>query len=146
MSCKTTALGDLVAARTMKSFPIYERSICNMRMTWLALGFAGLGFAVLGMVLPLLPATPFVLGSAYCFSRSSPAMHERLIRNRTFGAAIRDWQERRSISRRGKVVAAAAMILSLVLSVFAGIDAEAIAVQTLVLGAVLIFVSTRATT
>ena len=117
-----------------------------MRMTWLALGFAGLGFAVLGMVLPLLPATPFVLGSAYCFSRSSPAMHERLIRNRTFGAAILDWQERRAISRRGKVVAAAAMILSLVLSVFAGIDAAAIAVQTLVLGAVLTFVSTRATT
>lgn len=116
-----------------------------MRAIWLILGSASLGLAGAGTVLPFLPTTPFVLASAFCFSRSSPALHEWVIQNRTFGAAVRNWQERRAIILKGKVAAAVAMILSLTLSTVVGIDAELIAVQTAVLAAVLTFILTRST-
>lgn len=69
-----------------------------------------LGLGALGAALPLLPATPFVLLSAFCFSRSSPSWHERLRANETFGSVVRDWEERGAISPRAKTAAAAAML------------------------------------
>jgi uncharacterized membrane protein YbaN (DUF454 family) len=54
-----------------------------------------LGF--LGIVLPGLPTTPFVLLASYCLLRSSPALHERLIHSRLFGGVLRDWHLHRGI-------------------------------------------------
>jgi uncharacterized membrane protein YbaN (DUF454 family) len=52
---------------------------------------------VLGIVLPGLPTTPFVLLASYCLLRSSPALHERLIHSRLFGGVLRDWHLHRGI-------------------------------------------------
>lgn len=114
-----------------------------MRAVWLALGMASLGLAALGVALPLLPATPFVLLAAFFFARSSPSLHRRLLESPTFGGAIRDWQERRAISRKGKFAAVSAMALSLALSVVLGVEALILGGQALTLGAVAAFVLTR---
>ena len=55
-----------------------------------------LGF--IGIFLPILPTTPFILLSAYCFAKSSPRLYQWLIRNKIFGPIILEWQESRTIS------------------------------------------------
>ena len=52
------------------------------------LGFLFLGLALLGVFLPLLPTTPFVLVAAACFAQSSEKMHKWILANRTFGPMV----------------------------------------------------------
>lgn len=85
---------------------------------WFRWLFAGLGcgFVVLGgigVVVPGVPTTPFLILASYFLLRSSPRLHDRLLRSRTFGPALRDWHRHRGVSRRSKrlaVVACAAMV------------------------------------
>ena len=79
------------------------------RLGLLMLGHASLGAAALGVVLPLLPTTPFLLVAAWAYGRASPVLAERLRRNRRFGPALRRWQERGEISRQAKRRAFAAL-------------------------------------
>lgn len=58
----------------------------------IAAGLLCVGLAVLGIFLPLLPTTPFLLLAAACFARSSPALHRWLLARPRLGALIRDWQ------------------------------------------------------
>ncbi len=64
-----------------------------------------MGLAALGVLLPVLPTTPFLLIAAACFARSSPRFYDWLLANRIFGPLIRDWREHRSIPLRAKVLA-----------------------------------------
>jgi uncharacterized protein len=74
------------------------------RQVLLVLGFFFVGLAFLGVVLPVLPTTPFLLVAAACFSRSSPKFHGWLLANPLFGPIIRDWEDHRSIPMRAKVM------------------------------------------
>ena len=78
--------------------------------TYKALGFLFLGLAILGIVLPVLPTTPFLLLSAWFFARSSEKWHNWLLGNATFGPIIRNWETRRCINRRTKIVSIALML------------------------------------
>ena len=77
-----------------------------------ALGFLSLSLGILGMFVPLLPTTVFILIAAYCFARSSERFYEALLRHKRFGPMIRDWQTHRCISRRNKRIAITLVILS----------------------------------
>jgi uncharacterized membrane protein YbaN (DUF454 family) len=70
-----------------------------VRLLYLTAGFAALVLAVAGVVLPILPTTPFVLLAAACFARSSKHFHDRLLANRIAGPIIHEWVEHRSIRR-----------------------------------------------
>jgi len=74
---------------------------------WLliAAGTAAVGLGVIGVFVPLLPTTPFLLLAAACFIRSSPRLHLWLINHRWFGNYIRQYRECRAISSRARVVA-----------------------------------------
>ena len=78
---------------------------------WTIFGVLSLVVAGVGVVLPLLPTTPFVLLAAGCFAKSSPRMHAWLLRNRTFGPMIAKWEEKRCVSRRVKATALASMAI-----------------------------------
>ena len=82
------------------------------------LGFVFLGIAALGIFLPLLPTTPFVLLAAACFAKSSERMHRWILANGTFGPMVRDWEEKRCISRRVKVIAITSMLVVGGVSIF----------------------------
>ncbi|KGJ95605.1 YbaN family protein [Colwellia psychrerythraea] len=81
-------------------------------------GIFFVGLAILGVVLPILPTTPFLLVAAACFAKSSPKMQRKLLANKTFGPLIHDWQKYRSIPRKAKRIALLTMILSVCWSAF----------------------------
>ena len=74
-------------------------------------GSACVVLAFLGLFLPLLPTTPFLLLAAFCFSRGSARLHKWLLEQRTMGPIIRDWNERRVIQPRVKWVATLSVVL-----------------------------------
>lgn len=89
-----------------------------MKYVYLTLGWVALGLAVLGVVLPLLPTTPFLLLAAACFDRGSPRFHAWLLDHRWFGPPIRDWRERGAIGGKAKALAIAMLLLSLAVLVY----------------------------
>lgn len=74
---------------------------------WLLLGtgFFFVGLAALGVVLPVLPTTPFLLIAAACFARSSPRFYNWLLANQFFGPLIREWRSARALPRHAKFAA-----------------------------------------
>jgi uncharacterized membrane protein YbaN (DUF454 family) len=66
---------------------------------YVAGGWGCLALAMLGVVLPLLPTTPFVLLASWCFYRGSPRIHAWLHRSQWFGPTLDDWHHYRGIRR-----------------------------------------------
>ncbi|MBP7830294.1 MAG: YbaN family protein [Kiritimatiellae bacterium] len=67
-------------------------------------GLIAVGLGTVGVFVPLLPTTPFLLLAAACFLRSSDRLYAWLMHHRWFGAYIRNYREHRAITRRAKVV------------------------------------------
>jgi len=88
------------------------------RISLISFGILFVCLGALGVVLPLLPTTPFLILALSCFAKSSPRFHQALLNNRFFGEALRQWDNSRSISRRTKMKAAGLIILSFSLSIY----------------------------
>ena len=73
-------------------------------------GWISLILGIIGIFLPLLPTTPFVLLSAYCFSKSSPRLHHWLLNQPRLGPMIRNWEQNGSISQNAKITATVLII------------------------------------
>jgi hypothetical protein len=73
------------------------------RILWISLGTLSVALGVIGMFLPLLPTTVFLLFAAYCYARSSLRFYNWLITNRWFGAYIRNYREGRGLPLGQKV-------------------------------------------
>lgn len=83
-----------------------------MRWLYLGIGITALFMGILGIFLPVLPTTPFVLLAAGCFARSSERFHGYLLGHRIAGPIIREWCEHRSVTRQVKRWAYLVMTLS----------------------------------
>jgi uncharacterized protein len=81
------------------------------RVIWVTLGLALVGLGYLGVLLPGLPTTPFLLAASYCFIRSSPRLHRWLRRSPVFGRLLHDWEVHRGIRRPVKVFAIGLVVL-----------------------------------
>jgi len=86
------------------------------------LGFVLLGIGIIGVFLPLLPTTPFVLLAAACFARSSEKWHRWILENDTFGPMVRNWEQNRCISCRVKLIAITSMLVVGGFSVFVAVQ------------------------
>lgn len=75
------------------------------RAFFLVLGWTFAALGAVGVALPLVPTTPFLLLAAACFARSSPALQERLLRGRYFGRYLRQWQREHTVPRDAKIKA-----------------------------------------
>lgn len=84
-------------------------------LLWLA-GSVSLALGLIGVVLPGLPTTPFVLLAAACYARASPRLHGWLIHHRYLGPMVRDWEQHRSLTRRTKTIAITSMVAMVGLS------------------------------
>jgi uncharacterized protein len=90
------------------------------RTLYLAAGVVCVGLAYLGVLLPGLPATPWVLLAGYCFSRSSPRLERWLKRSPVFGRLLCDWEEHRGIRLPLKVVAVCLVVSVVTVSIVYG--------------------------
>lgn len=97
----------------MTSKPSSSRTV--RWLLWLA-GTVSLALGLIGVVLPGLPTTPFVLLAAACYAKASPRLHAWLLNHRFLGPMVRDWEQHRSLTRRTKTVAIGSMVVMVSLS------------------------------
>ena len=120
-----------------------ETSARITRPVWTGLGAISLTLGAVGIPLPILPTTPFLILAAYCFARGSPRMHDWLVAHALFGPSIRDWREQRAVSTAAKCAALGAMVLVLALSIFLRVPIWALIIEGAILTSVAIFLLTR---
>jgi uncharacterized protein len=87
------------------------------RILLLTLGWLAIILGALGIVLPLLPTTPFVLLAAWCSARSSPRFHHWLLWRSPFGRYLRHWQRHRAMPPGAKGRAIAVMLVTFGVSI-----------------------------
>jgi uncharacterized membrane protein YbaN (DUF454 family) len=102
-----------------------------MRAVYLLIGLLFVGVGAVGVVLPGLPTTPFLLISLWAFARSSPRFHNWLYNHRYFGPGLRRFSEHRVIPLKVKLTSLAFMVAAVSASLLTG---QALA-ATAVLGA-----------
>lgn len=81
-------------------------------------GWLSFGLGLIGVVLPVLPTTPFMLLAATCFAKTSPRFHHWLLQSRLFGTLIRNWQEARYIESSAKTRALILVAITFSVSVY----------------------------
>lgn len=119
------------------------------RHGYLALGWICVALGLVGVFLPIMPTTIFILAAAWAFARSSPRLHQWLRDHPQFGEPLIAWEQHRAMPRRAKRVALGMLALSYAItaavlgplapgSIFAGVCIAAVAIFILrlpVLGA-----------
>lgn len=88
------------------------------RTILIIIGWLAVVLATLGVVLPLLPTTPFLLLAAWCFARSSPRFHHWLLYRSWFGSYIRHWQQHRALPPGTKLRALIFIVLTFAVSLY----------------------------
>ncbi len=93
-------------------------SLNPVKWLLMAAGFLCLALGFAGILLPAVPATPFVLLAAWLFSRSSPRFERAIVASRLFGPVIRDWRTHRGITRRTRWVALSVVAVTVAVTCF----------------------------
>jgi uncharacterized membrane protein YbaN (DUF454 family) len=82
----------------------------------IVLGGAALALGMVGVFLPILPTTPFVMIAAGCFSASSPKLYKKLANTKYFGEYVRSYREKTGISKRARIVGITFLWATLIIS------------------------------
>lgn len=111
---------------------------------YLVIGIIATGLGIIGVFVPLMPTTCFVLLAAWAFAKSSPAAYQRLVDNPHLGPRIQDWQKHRIISYSAKRIASLSIIASIVLSMLLLKDSViSLIILSLVMLSLLWFINSR---
>ena len=73
-----------------------------MRLVYLTIGFVSLGLGIIGIPLPILPTTPFLLLSMACFAKSSKRFETWLNQTKLYQTYVADYRETKSIAKERK--------------------------------------------
>jgi len=115
----------------------------GIKVLWLLAGLASVAIGAIGVVVPLLPTTPFLLVAAFAFARSSTRLNRWLRDHRSFGPLIENWHRDGSIDRKVKRTAIIVILITPVITWLFGVPLWLIAGQLAVLSAAAIFILTR---
>lgn len=96
------------------------------------LGTIFVGIAAVGIVLPILPTTPFLLLAAACYLKGSEKMHHWLLTNRIFGSYIRNYKEGKGMSPKAKIFTLTLLWATILISTVCFTDLVVIQVVLLV--------------
>ncbi len=88
------------------------------RIILIIIGWLAVVLGTLGVVLPVLPTTPFILLAAWCFARSSPRFHAWLLYRSWFGSYLRFWQKHHAMPRGVKPRAILLILLTFAISLW----------------------------
>lgn len=113
------------------------------KLPWTILGWTCVALGFIGVVLPVLPTTPFLILAAFAFGKSSPRLKQWLLDHPIFGGPIRDWAANGAIRPRIKALACTAMALIFLTSLMTGLGPVILLVQALALGGAATFILTR---
>lgn len=75
-----------------------------MKCIWIIMGFLFLGAGVLGVFLPLLPTTPFLLVTVFCFAKGSKRLHTWLLSTALYQNHVKQFNENRSMTLKAKII------------------------------------------
>ena len=89
---------------------------------WIASGSAFLALGVIGIFIPVLPTTPFLLLAAACYARGSRRLYTWLMKNRLFGIYIRNYMEGKGMPFRVKLVTLSLLWMGIGLTIIFGVD------------------------
>ena len=109
------------------------------KVLWISLGILFVGLGAIGVVIPGLPTTPFLILAAACFIRSSQRLYDWLIQNKTFGPYLKDYREGKGIPKKAKILAVSMIIIFVSYSVFFAIDNLTLKITVGVLGLIGLF-------
>lgn len=113
------------------------------RWAYKALGFLCVGLAAIGVALPVMPTTIFLIVAAWSFARSSESLNLWLHQHRLFGPLLLDWEDHGVIRSPAKVAAIGMIGLSFGIAFLSGSPPWVLAPLALVLGAVSLFIVSR---
>lgn len=113
------------------------------RPFYIALGYVCVGLAMVGIVLPVLPTTPFLLVALWAYFRSHPEKAQALLDHPRFGPTLRVWREQGAIPMRAKLMAVSMMTLSWLLVFFTATRPWVPMIVGLILCCTALFVATR---
>lgn len=114
-----------------------------MRMLWLTIGLLFLALGLAGVVLPVLPTTPFMLVAAAAFAKSSPRLHGWLLNHHTLGPPIRNWEENGAISVGAKRLSICTMVVVFGLSLWLALSWKIMLAQGVLMAVGAAFILTR---
>lgn len=112
-------------------------------MLYTLLAWICITLAVIGLVVPGLPSTPFLLLGAWAASRGSKRLHDWLHRHPRLGPVLKDWQQQRAIARRSKVLAISLLAVSWAISYWSGASAIVLTLLAALFIALSMFLATR---
>ena len=119
------------------------------RPVYAALGLLSVALAIVGVLVPGLPTTVFVIAASYLFTRSSPTLSAWLEHNRWLGPSLRRFRETRGMPAKGKAAALASMWTGVGTSLYAlagvSIAAQAVALSLALAGTATILLYVRTT-
>ena len=115
----------------------------HMRWLWAATAYVCAALAIIGLVVPGLPTTPFLLLSAWAASRGSRRLHDWLHAHPQLGPARADWEENRAVSTVAKVLAGVFLTLSWLIMMWRGVSVWVLVPLAVLFASVLAFVVTR---
>ncbi len=88
-----------------------------IRLFWISLGSIFVGIGTIGIFVPGLPTTVFLILASACYIRSSERLYNWLIKNKTFGKYIKDFREGKGMPQRAKITALSMMTIFVLLAV-----------------------------
>jgi len=99
-------------------FKVVKEKLTFKKAVLIILGSISLGLGIIGLFIPVLPTTPFLLLTAWLYAKSSGRLYHWLLNNKYFGKYIKRYREGLGIPLKTKIVALSTLWLTILTSVF----------------------------
>ena len=107
--------------------------------TFFVFGWVFLLLGIIGIPLPILPTSPFVILAAAWFAKGSPRFHKLLIENKYFGSELKRWEETRVVARKTKKKATFLVVISFSFSMWMLSEKVSLQIMLILIAIVLLF-------